>query len=122
MANTLVEETERSIAGGRLAQQAELFLLIRADDGELAHLAFRLCHHALRNCHDALGKRIGKPFRIDGIVVLHYHASRLNLDVNLELGHIQLEQFLTDGLSSNRVLRQHAHLIGIGYSRTETIF
>ena len=58
---------------------------------------------------------------VDGVVVLHHHASRLNLDVDFELGHIQLKQLLLHGVSAHGVLREHTHLVGIGDGRTEAI-
>ena len=95
--------------------------MLLADDRELAHLVLRVLYHPPDDSHDALGQGIAQTVGVEGIIVLNNHATRLNLNVNLELRHVQLQQFLADGLSAYGVLRQHAHLIGIGDGRMETI-
>ena len=99
----------------------ELLFLLLADDAELAHLAFGLCHDRCRNGSDALSQSLAQRFGIDGVVVLHHHTARFYLDVDLELRYVQLQKLLTDMLSAHLIFRQHAHLVGIGDGRTETI-
>ena len=80
-----------------------------------------MCHHALCNGSDAFGQRLAYCLRVEGIVILHHHAARLYLDVNLKLRNVQLEHFLTDKLPADSIFRQHTHLVGVGNSGTEAI-
>ena len=121
VADALVEEAERCVAGCRLAQLVQLFLLLLADDGELAHLGIGLGYHALNHCHDAFGQSFCQSGGIECVVILYDDTTRLNLDVDLELRHIKLQQFLSDGFAAYGIGRQHANLIGIGNGRMETV-
>ena len=94
VADAIVEQLEGRLACCRLAKTFELFLLVLADDGELPDLCFGLLHHVLRDSHNAFGKRLAQPVGIKRVVVLHNNASRLYLDVYLELWNIELEQLL----------------------------
>ena len=85
----------------------------------MADLLLWLCDEAFGNRHDTLSNSIAQSGRVESIVVLHHHAPRLNLDVNLKLGHIQFQQFLVDGLTVDHILREHAHLISVGDSGHE---
>ena len=119
--DAVVEEREGCIARRRLSQMAQLLFLPRADDGQLSHAGLGLCSHRLGYGGDALGESLAQLVAVDGVVILHDHAPRFNLDVDLELGHIELEQLLCDRVAAHGVLREHTHLVGIGDGGTEAI-
>ena len=94
---------------------------MRADNGELAHLGLWLCHHTLHHCHNTLRQSLTQTFRIEGVIVLHDNTTRFYLDIDLELRHVQFQEFLTDSFSTNGIFRQHTHLISVSDRREETI-
>ena len=116
-----MEEPERSIVGGRLTKVGQFLLLAFADDGKFAHLCLGTFGHATCYSHDAFGHAACKAGRVETVVVLHHYATRLDLDVDLELGHLEFEQLLPYRLAAYGVFRKHTHLIGIGDGGTETI-
>ena len=119
--NTIVIELKQRRACSYLAQMAQCLLLSLADDGELANLGIGSCHDAFNNGYNAFCQRRRQSIGVEGIIVLYYHTTRLNLDIDLKLRHVQFEQLLTDGLTANGVLRQHTYLIGESDGRHETI-
>ena len=116
-----MEELEWRVARRHFTQRGEFLLLLSAHNRNVAHLLVGLLHHALNHGSNALRNCVAQSLGVDGVVILHHDASRLYLDVNLELRNIQLEQFLSYCLTVDSVLRQHAHLVGIGDSRPEAI-
>ena len=125
VSDTLVEEGEGDIGGNiacvHLAQMAQFLLLALAHDRQLAQAGLRCFHHPHSNSHNALGYATPYPLAVNRIVILYNDSTRFNLNVNLELGHIEFQQFLSHRLTVYSVLRQHAHLIGIGDGGTETV-
>ena len=121
MMNTFVEEAEGRLASCCLAQVTEFLLLTRADDRELAHASVGLGRHAVGHSHDALGQRFGQTGAVERIIVLHDNTARLYLNVDLKLGNVQFQEFVSKGLASNFIFREDAHLIGISDGRTETV-
>ena len=112
---------KRYFPRSNFAQMTQRLFLILADNGKLADLHLWLDYHLLYYSHDALCQSIAKSCRINRVIVLNQHTTRLNLDINLELRYIEFQQFSSDRLASNGIFRQHTYLIGIGNGRNETI-
>ena len=115
-----MEERKRRIAGSHLPQVRELLFLVRTDDRKLADFRFRLSNHALCHGNNTLRQTLPDTCRITCVIVLHYHTAGLNLDVNRELRHIQLQQFLCNGLSLNGIFGYDTHLVCISDGRCKT--
>ena len=70
---------------------------------------------------DTVSHPLRRGLSIQGIVILHQYATRFYLDIDLKLRHVQFQQFLTYGLASYGIFRQHPHLVGVGDGRMESI-
>ena len=121
MADALVEEPERGIAGSCLPECCQLSRLARADDGDFADTGVGGGHHVGDHRHDTLGQRCGQLVRVERIVVLHHHATLLNLDAHLELRHIQLQHFPAYGLTTDTVVGNDTDLVGVGDGGEEAV-
>ena len=86
--DAVVVEFKWHLASGHFTQMAQRLLLVLADDGELANLHLWLSHHVLNDSYYTLSQRIAKTGRVNGVIVLYQHTTRLNLDIDFELRHV----------------------------------